>query len=65
MEYMNDPIPIESAVFKSEYFQYFDDLPPAHKLRTEIYIDLGGGGASKNADPTAMIVVATVPVFAA
>jgi predicted phage terminase large subunit-like protein len=57
MEYQNEPTPEEAAVFKPEYFQYFEDLPESHKLHTEIYVDPGGGGASKGADPTAMVVV--------
>jgi predicted phage terminase large subunit-like protein len=57
MEYLNDPIPQESAVFKPEFFQYFEDLPPRNELVTEVFIDLGGGSTKKSADPTAMVVL--------
>jgi len=57
MEYLNDPIPQESATFKPEFFQYFDDLPPRNELLTEVFIDLGGGSTKKTADPTAMVVL--------
>jgi predicted phage terminase large subunit-like protein len=57
MEYLNDPIPQESAVFKPEFFQYYDDLPARNQLVTEVFIDLGGGSTKKTADPTAMVVL--------
>ena len=57
MEYLNDPIPAESAVFKSEFFQYFEDLPPRNELLVEVFIDLGGGSTKKSADPTSMVVL--------
>lgn len=63
MEYMNDPMPIETAVFRSEYFQYFEDLPRVTDVTKdfiikELYIDLGGGSVKKTADFTAMVVLA-------
>ncbi|RMD52274.1 hypothetical protein D6827_00350 [Candidatus Parcubacteria bacterium] len=59
MEYMNDPMPVESATFKSEYFIYYEDFPESvERLRYEMFIDLGGGSMNKAADPTAMVVVA-------
>jgi len=58
MEYQNDPAPDEAAKFRQEYFQYFEDLPPRQEIALEMFVDLGGGGASKeNADPTAMVVI--------
>lgn len=60
MEYMNDPIPEESAVFRPEYFHYFESLPqdPKERIFVEMFVDLGGGGQSKTADPTAMTALA-------
>jgi len=58
MEYMNDPMPSEGATFRSEYFQYFDQLPDTQMVK-EIFVDLGGGGLKKTADDTAMLVLAT------
>jgi len=64
MEYLNDPIPEESATFKREYFQFFDEIPKTIHIdereepsaaRTIIYVDLGGGSTKKEADPTAMV----------
>lgn len=57
MEYMNDPIPEEDAVFKQTYFQFFEQIPKNQRVITEIFIDLGGGSIAKSADPTAMVVM--------
>lgn len=61
MEYMNDPVPSEGAAFKEEMFSYFDSIPlsPFADFSREMFVDLGGGGASRDADPTAMVVVVT------
>ncbi len=59
MEYLNNPIPVESAKFKSEFFQYFETLPEPHTdLIYEVYIDLGGGSTKATADYTSMVVIA-------
>jgi len=59
MEYMNDPIPIEAANFRSEFFSFFEELPKDDpQLMFEIYIDLGGGSIRANADYTAIVVIA-------
>jgi len=54
MEYQNNPIPEESAVFRAEYFTYFEELPKP-PYTSEVYVDLGGGSMSKTADPTAIV----------
>lgn len=65
MEYMNDPMPSEGASFRSEYFQYFDDLPSVsdpyveHEMVAEMFVDLGGGGLKRTSDDTAMMAVVT------
>ena len=62
MEYMNDPMPQETAVFRSEYFHYYNQIPestPDKSYLVECYVDLGGGSVKSRADYTAMIVVAT------
>ena len=60
MEYMNDPIPQEAAVFRPEYFIKFDELPEAKmaELFFEVYVDPGGGSARVSADPTAIVTIA-------
>jgi phage terminase large subunit-like protein len=66
MEYLNDPIPVESATFKREYIQYFDEVPQTIQMQdqmqpsspiTIVYVDLGGGSIKAGADPTAMVAV--------
>jgi predicted phage terminase large subunit-like protein len=66
MEYMNDPVSSEGANFKQEYFQYFEELPhndpttyETCEYVNEMFVDLGGGGLKRTADPTAMIVIST------
>lgn len=66
MEYLNDPIPQESAVFKSTYLQHFLEVPqtiqngdqaePSSPV-TIVYVDLGGGSIKAGADPTAMVAL--------
>jgi predicted phage terminase large subunit-like protein len=60
MEYLNNPIPEETAKFKREYFRFFDDLPSIQEeqIYFECFIDLGGGSAKETADYTAMVVLA-------
>lgn len=62
MEYQNDPVSQDNATFKPEYFQFFQDLPSLNEspggVRHEIYVDMGGGSASKTADPTAIVALA-------
>lgn len=60
MEYMNDPIPEDSAVFRKEYFTHYEELPPTPYIN-EVYVDLGGGSVSKHADPTAIIHTIMTP----
>lgn len=60
MEYMNDPIPEDSAVFRKEYFTNYEELPPTPYIN-EVYVDLGGGSVSKHADPTAIIHTIMTP----
>ena len=57
MEYMNDPMPTEDAVFKQEYFQFFDDMP--WDCRVEMFVDLGGGSIKKSADDSSFVVLGT------
>lgn len=62
MEYMNDPVPDEGATFTKEMIQYFDHVPNdpfRSNIVRELFIDLGGGGLKKTADPTAMVVFCT------
>lgn len=57
MEYQNDPMPPESATFRPEFFQFFEDIPHDANTITECYIDLGGGSIKQNADYTSMVVL--------
>lgn len=62
MEYMNDPVPDEGATFKQEMIQTYKHLPNDpfdNDIVKELFIDLGGGGLKKTADPTAMVVFCT------
>lgn len=62
MEYMNDPVPDEGATFTQGMIQYFTSLPAdpfENDIIKELFIDLGGGGLKKTADPTAMVVFCT------
>lgn len=62
MEYQNDPVAQDNATFRPEYFQFFEELPTLKQspggIRHEIYVDMGGGSASKSADPTAIVSLA-------
>lgn len=60
MEYLNNPIPTETAKFKREYFRFFDDLPDPilNEIIFEVFVDFGGGSTKADADYTAMIVLA-------
>lgn len=60
MEYLNNPIPTETATFKKEYFTFYEELPDQklNDIYFEVFIDLGGGSAKQTADPTAMVVLA-------
>ena len=60
MEYLNNPIPTETATFKREYFRTFVDLPDliADQVIFEVFIDLGGGSTRSTADFTAIVVLA-------
>ncbi len=61
LEYMNDPMPAESATFKDEYFNgnEFDDVSFPKDTVCECFVDLGGGGVSKSADDSAFVVINT------
>jgi len=57
MEYMNDPIPSESAEFRCDRFEYYDrqDLPK--DLRIYAGMDPSGGTIGLSSDKTAIVVV--------
>ncbi len=62
MEYMNDPVPDEGATFTQDMIQFYETLPNdpfENDIIKELFIDLGGGGLKKTADPTAMVVFCT------
>lgn len=61
MEYMNDPVPQEAAIFDLKTFRFYDPnaLPAKHDLVYEMAIDLGGGSTRVSADDTAFVVTAT------
>lgn len=61
MEYMNDPSPVESAVFHDRDFQFYnpDHMPDRRTLTVEVSIDLGGGSTKKGGDYTAIVVTGT------
>jgi len=61
LEYMNDPMPAESASFKNEYFNgnEFDDSSFPEDTICECFVDLGGGGVSKTADDSAFVIINT------
>jgi predicted phage terminase large subunit-like protein len=60
MEYMNDPMPIEGAIFTRNNFKFIDVAEEIKGYtRNELFIDLGGGSLKKTADDTAMVVVKT------